>query len=56
MLVVGQKEEEENTVSVRSRFAGDEGSQPLDTFITFIKKEIDAKEIRKEEATEEKKA
>ncbi len=56
MLVVGQKEEEENTVSVRSRFAGDEGSKPLDEFITFIKKEIDTKEIRKEEATEEKKS
>ena len=25
MLVVGQKEEEDGTVSVRSRFAGDEG-------------------------------
>ena len=29
MLVVGQKEEEEGTVSVRSRFAGDEGSKSL---------------------------
>ena len=54
MLVVGQKEEEEHTVSVRSRFAGDEGSKPLDAFIASIKKEIDTKEIRKEEAAEEK--
>lgn len=53
MLVVGQKEEEEKTVSVRSRFAGDEGSKKLDDFISFIKKEIDTKEIRKEEVDEE---
>ncbi len=53
MLVVGQKEEEEGTVSVRSRFAGDEGSKSLNDFISFIKKEIDTKEIRKEEITKE---
>ncbi len=56
MLVVGQKEEEDATVSVRSRFAGDEGSKPLSEFIEAIKKEINSKEIRKEEATEEKKS
>ena len=55
MLVVGQKEEAEETVSVRSRFAGDEGSKKLNDFISFIKKEIDTKEIRKEEAAEETK-
>lgn len=55
MLVVGQKEEEEGTVSVRSRFAGDEGSKKIEDFISFIKKEIDTKEIRKEEVTEESK-
>ena len=55
MLVVGQKEEEEETVSVRSRFAGDEGSKKLNDFISCIKKEIDTKEIRKEEAAEETK-
>ncbi len=52
MLVVGQKEEEENTVSVRSRFAGDEGSRPLGEFIVSIKKEIETKEIRREEKEE----
>ena len=56
MLVVGQKEEEEGTVSVRSRFAGDEGSRPLEEFIADIKKEIDTKEIRKEEEIQEKKS
>lgn len=54
MLVVGQKEAEEGTVSVRSRFTGDEGSKPLADFIAAIKKEIDTKEIRKEELVEEK--
>ena len=46
MLVVGQKEEEENTVSVRSRAAGDEGASSLDTFIADILKEIETKENR----------
>ena len=44
MLVVGQKEEEENTVSVRSRAAGDEGARSLDMFIADILKEIETKE------------
>lgn len=54
MLVVGQKEEEDGTVSVRSRFAGDEGVKPLEEFIEQIAKEIRTKEIRKEEVNEEK--
>ena len=55
MLVVGQKEEEENLVSVRSRFAGDEGQKTLDAFIDQICKEIRTKEIRKEVVAEEQK-
>ena len=55
MLVVGQKEEEEHTVSVRSRFAGDEGAKSLDAFIAQICEEIRTKEIRKEENQEENK-
>ncbi len=54
MLVVGQKEEEDGTVSVRSRFAGDEGSRLLSDFISDIKKEIDSKEIRKEQTETDK--
>ncbi len=46
MLVVGAKEEEAGVVSVRSRFAGDEGQKGLDDFICDLKKEIEAKEIR----------
>lgn len=47
MLVVGAKEEEEQVVSVRSRYLGDEGQKPLDEFINAICKEIRTKEIRK---------
>ena len=46
MLVVGAKEEEAGVVSVRSRFAGDEGQKGIDDFICDLKKEIEAKEIR----------
>ena len=52
MLVVGEKEEAEGTVSVRSRFAGDEGSKKLSDFVDMICEEIRTKEIRKEEVTE----
>ena len=55
MLVVGQKEEEEGVVSVRSRFLGDEGQKTLADFIDAICKEIRTKEIRKIEVTEESK-
>ena len=51
MLVVGEKEEAEGSVSVRSRFAGDEGSKKLSDFVDMICKEIRTKEIRKEEVT-----
>ena len=46
MLVVGQKEEEEKTVSVRSRFAGDEGASSVESFIESIQKEIEEKNLR----------
>lgn len=54
MLVVGQQEEADHTVSVRSRFAGDEGVKPLSQFIDEICKEIRTKEIRKEIPEEER--
>lgn len=50
MLVVGAKEEEEGKVSVRSRFAGDEGQKDLQVFIDDICREIRTKEIRREES------
>lgn len=54
MLVVGQQEEADNTVSVRSRFAGDEGVKTLEQFIDDICKEIRTKEIRKELPADQK--
>ena len=54
MLVVGQQEEADRTVSVRSRFAGDEGIKSLDEFIANITEEINSKTIRKEVNIEEK--
>lgn len=53
MLVVGQQEEADGSVSVRSRFAGDEGVKPLSDFISQICEEIRTKEIRKEEQKSE---
>ncbi len=54
MLVVGEQEEAGALVSVRSRFAGDEGQKPLAAFIGQICEEIRTRAIRKEETTEEK--
>ena len=42
MLIVGEKEAAENTVSVRSRVEGDTGSITLETFIEKIQAEVDA--------------
>ena len=53
MLVVGAQEAEDRTVSVRSRFAGDEGIKPLAAFIDDVTEEIRTKEIRKEEIKDE---
>lgn len=55
MVVVGQKEQEEGLVSVRSRFKGDEGAKKLDDFIKDLLVEINTKEIKKIEVTEESK-
>ena len=49
MLIVGQQEEADRTVSVRSRFMGDEGVKPVSEFLAQIVKEIETKEIRKEQ-------
>ena len=54
MLVVGQKEQADGTVSVRSRFKGDEGAEDLNVSIANIKAEIAGRvnrpvEVKKEE-------
>ena len=53
MLIVGQNEEEAGLVSVRSRFAGDEGQKPLADFVAQIVEEIKNKTIREEEQQEQ---
>ena len=45
MLVIGDKEAETNTVSVRKRFEGDIGSSSVDEFITKALEEINNKVI-----------
>lgn len=41
MLIVGEKEEQENAVSVRKHGHGDQGSLTVDAFIASVKKEIE---------------
>ncbi len=52
MLIVGEKEEAEGKVSVRSRFLGDEGQKDLREFMDAVLEEIRTKEIRKIEVQE----
>ena len=54
MLVVGQKEQADGTVAVRSRFKGDEGAKDLNAFIADLQAEIASRinrpvEVKKEE-------
>ena len=55
ILVVGEKEQAEGLVSVRSRYNGDEGQKELQVFIDEICKEIRTKEIKKINVQEENK-
>jgi len=55
MLVVGQQEEEQGLVSVRSRYEGNEGQKSIEKFTDAIWKEIRTKEIRTELPEDEKK-
>jgi threonyl-tRNA synthetase len=43
MLVVGEREARDGTVSVRNRKHGDQGARPLDDFLAAIRKMIDDK-------------
>ena len=45
MIVVGEKEQEENTVSLRSRKEGDLGSMPLSAFIEKVEEQVRTKEL-----------
>ena len=50
MLIVGQKEQEEGLVAVRSRFAGDEGQKSLGEFVEAVREEIRTKAVREAKA------
>jgi threonyl-tRNA synthetase len=40
LLIVGEKEVENNTVSIRKQGDGDKGNMTIDEFVSFIKEEI----------------
>ena len=46
MLIVGEKEEAEGTVSVRSREAGDLGARALPDFLKDVQEEIRTKAVK----------
>jgi threonyl-tRNA synthetase len=52
LVIVGQKEEEEGKISLRSRYKGDEGMRDLNEFISEICEEIRTKKIREIEVEE----
>jgi threonyl-tRNA synthetase len=43
MLVVGDREVNDQTIAVRNRFEGDQGSMEVDQFVTLIKDFVDKK-------------
>ena len=45
LIIIGDKEKEEGTVSVRMREKGDIGSMPLSEFAARVKKENDEKTV-----------
>jgi threonyl-tRNA synthetase len=46
MLIVGEKEMNDNTVSVRRKFTGNEGSIEIDDFISKIMKEVSSRSLQ----------
>ena len=40
MMIVGEKEANENTVSVRRRFIGDQGTMPVDDLLSSLMSEV----------------
>jgi threonyl-tRNA synthetase len=45
MLVIGDREQQDGTVSVRTRAGGDQGASPVDAFIASARDEIARKGI-----------
>ena len=52
MLIVGEKENESNTVSVRQRGKGDVGELDLDAFVKVVQTEIEMELSTKSESNE----
>ena len=52
MLIIGEKEEAENSVSVRRRFEGDKGIMPLDLLINQLNEEIINRRLSHSKETE----
>ena len=46
MVVIGDKDIENGTVSIRHRKDGDLGSMTLEAFMSLLKEEIDTKAIK----------
>jgi len=46
MLVVGEKDAQNGTVTVRDRIEGDLGAMPLDAAIAKLQEEVDARTVR----------
>lgn len=53
MVIVGQNEEDDATVSVRSREKGDEGAVALDAFVARLAQEVESKYIYHQHMVEE---
>ena len=47
MIIIGEKEVNDKTLSIRRKFAGNTGAIKLDAFITSILKEINNRENSK---------
>ncbi len=43
--IIGEKEVESGTLSIRSRFSGNEGSQPIDAFLERLQEEIRTRKL-----------
>ena len=54
MIIVGEKEELKNKITVRKRFVGDTGSTDLNSFIKETKNEIDNRRLPHSKETETK--
>ena len=55
MLIVGQKEQDEQVVAVRTRYGGDQGQMATEAFLERIEEEIRTKQLSEKPAKQENK-